>query len=49
MLTCIHSYRRRDFGDAREKEGGQGAGGFNPEFRGGFGRGRGRGGDAPAS
>lgn len=31
-------YRRREGGD---KEGGMGAGGFNPEFRGGIGRGRG--------
>ena len=36
------SYRRRDQG---EKEGGMGGEGFRPEFRGGFGRGRG----APAS
>ncbi|KAK5119302.1 hypothetical protein LTR85_007658 [Meristemomyces frigidus] len=42
-------YRRREggFGD-REKEGGMGGEGFKPEFRGGFGRGGGRGrGDAP--
>ncbi|KAI7240045.1 hypothetical protein KC330_g1478 [Hortaea werneckii] len=32
-------YRRRDAG---EKEGGMGGEGFKPEFRGGFGRGRGR-------
>ena len=37
-------YRRREQGD---KEGAPGAGGFNPEFRGGFGRGRG--GPPPAS
>jgi small subunit ribosomal protein S10e len=39
-------YRRREFGE--NKEGGA-PGSFNPEFRGGFGRGRGRGGDAPTS
>ncbi|USW48422.1 Putative 40S Ribosomal protein S10 [Septoria linicola] len=33
-------YRRRDFGD-RENKDGAAPGGFNPEFRGGFGRGRG--------
>lgn len=33
-------YRRRDMGDAQAKEGGA-AGDFKPEFRGGFGRGRG--------
>ncbi|GAB7362624.1 hypothetical protein MBLNU230_g2936t1 [Neophaeotheca triangularis] len=39
-------YRRRDMGDAQQKEGGAG-GDFKPEFRGGFGRGRG--GAAPPS
>ena len=36
-------YRRRDMGDATQKEGGDAPGGFRPEFRGGFGRGAGRG------
>ena len=40
-------YRRREGGG--DKEGGMGASGFNPEFRGGFGRGAGRGGAPPAS
>lgn len=31
-------YRRRDFGENKD---GAAPGGFNPEFRGGFGRGRG--------
>lgn len=39
LLTSGYSYRRRDAG---EKEGGMGGEGFKPEFRGGFGRGRGR-------
>lgn len=39
LLTASDSYRRRDAG---EKEGGMGGEGFKPEFRGGFGRGRGR-------
>lgn len=34
-------YRRRDMGDATAKEGGDAPGGFAPQFRGGFGRGRG--------
>ena len=37
-------YRRRDMGDATQKEG-DAPGGFAPQFRGGFGRGRGRGGE----
>ncbi|KAI9820623.1 MAG: hypothetical protein M1827_004992 [Pycnora praestabilis] len=40
-------YRRRDAGEGG-KEGGA-PGEFAPQFRGGFGRGRGRGGDAPPS
>lgn len=39
-------YRRRDAGDGKE---GGAPGEFAPQFRGGFGRGRGRGGDAPPS
>ncbi|KAK6836329.1 plectin/S10 domain-containing protein [Apiospora arundinis] len=39
-------YRRRDAGEGKE---GGAPGEFNPQFRGGFGRGRGRGGEAPPS
>jgi small subunit ribosomal protein S10e len=39
------TYRRRDAGEKTESGGAPGE--FKPEFRGGFGRGRGRGGDAP--
>ncbi|MCJ1312901.1 hypothetical protein MMC25_006577 [Agyrium rufum] len=41
-------YRRRDQGEGG-KEGGGAPGEFAPQFRGGFARGRGRGGDAPPS
>jgi small subunit ribosomal protein S10e len=44
------NYRRREGGDAREsKPEGAAPGEFKPEFRGGFGRGSGRGGAPPAS
>ncbi|KAK5070374.1 hypothetical protein LTS08_007754 [Lithohypha guttulata] len=40
-------YRRRDAGEGGKE--GDAPGGYQPQFRGGFGRGRGRGGDAPAA